>query len=371
MRGLRVWPMSEYSTDGGMRQRVVGSGLVALDVVVDGQGMRNAELYAGGTCGNVLAILGSFGSDVKLISRLQSDGRWEVVGGDLSRWGVELSDAQLEPGHPAPVIVQLNNMGCSASGEKGSGGHEFVFRCPECGGWFERFRPITLAAVERFVERHEADGVSEGVFFADRASAGIVRLAEFYRSRGFAVMFEPPSIGNESHFARMLKLADCIKYSSECLSNIGEQWDIEIPLEIMTLGANGLQVRCGSGEEKSWTRQEAVSLPDDRVVDTAGAGDWCTAGLLLAIGENPREWFRTAGLEEVVSALGIGQSLASWSCQFSGARGGMYAEGWQEMLEDHIPSVGSLSTHRGPQEALSSAGRVDEEKWSVICSCDL
>lgn len=66
------------------------------------------------------------------------------------------------------------------------------------------------------------------------------------------------------------------------------------------------------------------SIPVDLLKDTAGAGDWCTAGIIHMIGAMGAKGVHTLTLTEVRKAIRVGQAMASWACGFNGPRGGMY-----------------------------------------------
>ena len=57
--------------------------------------------------------------------------------------------------------------------------------------------------------------------------------------------------------------------------------------------------------------------------DAAGAGDWCTAGILSRLARGGLTGFRRISFEKLQDALRYGQALAAWNCGFEGARGGM------------------------------------------------
>ena len=60
--------------------------------------------------------------------------------------------------------------------------------------------------------------------------------------------------------------------------------------------------------------------------DTAGAGDWCTAGLILRLGDEPHRSLLAMASDDVSESLRYGQALAAWACRFEGPRAGMYQE---------------------------------------------
>jgi fructokinase len=165
------------------------------------------------------------------------------------------------------------------------------------------------------------------VFFFDRVSRGALVLAQAFASRGAAVVFEPSAVGNLALFREAWGLAHVVKYSHERLQELPP--DVEVsesaPLQIETLGSEGLRYRSrlAGCVTKAWQRLE--SLPAEEVKDTAGAGDWCTAGIvhkLLPTGAAGLTAVDDTGLREAVR---YGQALAAWNCGYEGARGGMYS----------------------------------------------
>jgi len=94
-------------------------------------------------------------------------------------------------------------------------------------------------------------------------------------------------------------------------------------LIIETHGSAGLRFlsRLG-GSSGRW--QVSESLPASKVVDTAGCGDWCTAGIIAMLGRHGLEEFLKTSSDRLLEALRFGQALAAWNCGFEGARGGMY-----------------------------------------------
>jgi hypothetical protein len=53
--------------------KVLGTGLIALDVVINTEFDRVPFFWAGGTCGNVMTILSSLGWDSYPVARLNGD----------------------------------------------------------------------------------------------------------------------------------------------------------------------------------------------------------------------------------------------------------------------------------------------------------
>ena len=96
------------------KPKILGTGLLALDVVVGADPNAPLRFWAGGTCGNVLAILAYLGWDAYPIARLNGDVASRRVRADLSHWGVHLDWTSCAPTSPTPIVVHImrvNRMG--------------------------------------------------------------------------------------------------------------------------------------------------------------------------------------------------------------------------------------------------------------------
>ena len=126
-------------------------------------------------------------------------------------------------------------------------------------------------------------------------------------------------------------IAHIVKYADHRLDNVRSVMSkgSAVLLEVQTLGHRGLKYRHRLGRGTSgWMHLNAI--PAQRLADTCGAGDWCTAGLIAKAAPGGKEGFRGAGARRVRAALRYGQALAAWNCGFEGARGGMYAVSQEE-----------------------------------------
>ena len=119
------------------RPMVVGTGLVALDIVFGPQTGELIGRWAGGTCGNVLTILSCLGWASYPVARLADDEQAEVLCQDLSSWGVHLDYVYQAASGSTPIIVQhIRRV------DRGEIIHKFSFKCPACGQQLPRFRPV-------------------------------------------------------------------------------------------------------------------------------------------------------------------------------------------------------------------------------------
>ncbi len=62
----------------------------------------------------------------------------------------------------------------------------------------------------------------------------------------------------------------------------------------------------------------------NKLVDSAGAGDWCSAGIIDKICRDGINGFLKKEESEIVKALNYGQILGSINCLFDGALGALY-----------------------------------------------
>jgi sugar/nucleoside kinase (ribokinase family) len=100
----------------------------------------------------------------------------------------------------------------------------------------------------------------------------------------------------------------------------------DILLIVQTMGSRGLRFsyRMRNNKISNWIN--LPSQPTSKIIDTVGAGDWCTTGLLFSLISRSRvcrTWFNK---DELIAALQFGQALAAISCSFIGAQGILYAD---------------------------------------------
>lgn len=293
------------------RPSVYGTGFLALDMVRSALRKTSISAYAGGTCGNVLAILAYLGWDAYPVARLNGDAASQRVRADLRSLGVKLDFAACKPVVSTPIVVQTIRR--TPSGAR----HRFAWTCPECGSTLPRFRAIPRSTVPRIVARM----LHPSVFFMDRVSRSSLDLARAAATRGALVYFEPSVIGDATLFKRALRLAHVVKYSSDRLRSWGPHAD-SVLLEIQTLGERGLMYRSQLGGHATW--MHLPSVPALKLIDACGAGDWCSAGIIARLGAAGLDGLFAADEAEIAEAMRYGQKLAAWNCGFEGARGGMY-----------------------------------------------
>lgn len=335
---------------------VIGTGLVALDVVIADTMKADPILCTGGTCGNVLTSLAYLGWNAYPIARLRSDAASKRIVEDLTLWGVKLDFVSVSDCGSTPVVVQ--HIRRNGNGERS---HKFSRRCPTCGNWLPWYKAVRAATVPDLAPRlPRAD-----VFYFDRTSRGAVTLAQNARKDGALVVFEPSSESDPALLADALTTAHVVKVASDRMSGNEAFRDAPSPLLLIeTLGAGGLRYAHAQGKKRVWKELPAFRVDDLR--DSAGAGDWCTAGIISVLGPLGPEGVERTSEATVEASLRRGQAMAAWTCHYDGARGGMYSatkKDFDQAIDDILKGK-SKREHKPPvsRRAPTSAS-------SAWCNC--
>ncbi|MCQ2117417.1 MAG: PfkB family carbohydrate kinase [Bacteroidales bacterium] len=288
---------------------IVGTGLISLDVLIWEGNQIPVSYYVGGTCGNVMMILSYMGWDAYPIARLDGTKDGVRVLDDMKKHHVHTDFVSTQDGK-TPVIVQRNLIN-----KDGIPTHKFESR-NNAGRFYLDFKSLTLPQAKAVIER--IDFVPK-VFFFDRVSPAILKLATTFKGKGSVIFFEPSSRGgNVILFNKCIEVADIVKFSEQRIKNIEQFKDYRGKVFIQTQGANGLSYRLDS----SWKHLDPVV--NEKVVDTAGAGDWTAAALINYLFKD-KVLFGICNLLEsdLETALKEAQKVGAESCSYEGARGMM------------------------------------------------
>lgn len=304
-----------------LRPSIVGTGLVALDIVVKSKSTDSPRFYSGGTCGNVLTALSYISWHAQPIARLAPGTATSRLLGDLRSQGVSTEFISTEKSGSTPTIIHR-----ITSGANGIPRHSFSWRCPLCGTHLPGYKPLLASAAVELTHAVE----KAQVFFFDRVSRGALLLAKAAADSGAVIVFEPSGVGDPKLFQEAWALSHFVKYSHERLRDIADL-DFSpaernhVLLEVETLGNEGLRYRSRLPQcpSKGWQRVGAFEPLVFK--DAGGAGDWCTAGIVDRLGRGGLKSFQRTSKGKLQEALNYGQALAAWNCGFEGARGGMYA----------------------------------------------
>lgn len=353
----RVFP----SDDGTICSRnksqpiVVGTGLVSLDVVfVDENGIE-PKYWAGGTCGNVLAILAHLGWQAYPVGILGQDEAGSLLVRDIKRFGVHTRLLERDGKRHTPIVVE--HIGRTL---KGVARHRFSWTCPNCGAQLPRYNTIPINRAMNLVKKLP----NPAVFFFDRISRGVLHIAKVCAASGALVVFEPASVKEARLFQEAINVSHIVKYSHQRMGHLRLPSYLPPLLEIETLGEAGLRYRLkGKSADASlqWIDMQAYTV--NSVIDTAGAGDWCTAGILHVLGKNGTQSFNDATEGDVIEALQFGQALAAFKCGYEGARGVMYTVSKKELERE----VERILTHEQPLTARENSETEFREVLKHLC----
>ena len=295
----------------------VGSGFVALDLILVGREQCHPSFtFAGGSCGNVLAILAFLGWDAVPVIRLKDDDEAAKLVADLERWSVNTRFVLKEPRGVTPVVVQR-----ILTSINGDPYHRFEWKSPTTGISLPRYRPLP----QQIALEASTQLPKPRAFYFDRVAKSALLLAQRAREHGALVFFEPSAVGDPQLFGQCLAVADIVKYSAERLQEPPRfPASAHARLEIQTLGMDGLRYRFHGFAKSIRGWQHRPALLTRNFKDAAGAGDWCSAGIIHSLARSRWIGFKELLVSRLELALRKGQVLAAVNCRYEGARGGMY-----------------------------------------------
>lgn len=331
--------------------QIVGTGLAALDLIVDSSRAGHYVAGGGGTCGNVLAALSVMGWGSTLVGAVRGSPAATIVEDDLRHAGVEVELLFSDEGSVVPVIVEHVTRNWLTR----RGRHWFSFNCPFCRQELPRFS----APADELLNTKTGRAAKADVFFTDRLSAAVVEMAVSAREHGAFVMYEPSTNTDQQWIDQMLAVAHVVKFSADYADALALK-PTSHSLWIETHGAKGL--RWKAADSKSWNVARAPVVT--RLVDSCGAGDWFSAGLLFSLFEFTSEP-RAATERQIENAIRHATLLAAWSCRFLGARGPLYDADASEAI-DVIARAAGVRIARRARERLSRP----EVSPSVCCHCE-
>lgn len=292
--------------------QVLTLGYVPLDLIVTSVDPLSLERAAGGTCGNVSIILSRLGFATTMLAEFGDDPRGEYLRRDLAGEGVDIAGLTIRKDRPTGAIVEIIE-------PKRHRTHRFAFRCPICKANLRRSNLVTRAKTREYLTSTE----QYSVLFLDRATAAVVEIVQNAVADNSFVFFEPNVIRSGSREELAAEQADIVKYAVPNSGTNRIEWNpsstSRTRVVIETFGTEGLRYRrrLKNAQWSQWKQMQSIRAAS--VADTAGAGDWCTAGIIhdLMTGPVSCRW----NGDKVDSAIIYGQSLAALSVSFTGPRG--------------------------------------------------
>jgi sugar/nucleoside kinase (ribokinase family) len=293
----------------------IGTGLLALDAVINTDSNIYPQLYAGGSCGNVLSILAFLGWNALPVARLADNKASRILECDLKHWDVDTSFIEHTSTGSTPIIIHR-----ILKDAQGKPKHKFEFKDPDNGNWLPQYKPLLAKNVSSLTSSLP----KPSVFYFDRATRASIELAKFYKNQNSLIFFEPSANSDLQLFEEALAIAHVVKFSSDRIKNYQSTYPTSNALlEIETLGTQGLRYRTDRANATEW-----VSLPSfhiSTVMDAAGAGDWTTAGFINYLFQGNNALLVEELFESPIDKyLSDAQALGALNCCYPGARGLMY-----------------------------------------------
>lgn len=326
----------------------IGSGLVALDVILNGSPTTLPKLSAGGSCGNVISILGFLGWQGYPVARLADNEASKELLQDLNRWHIHTNFLSIADEGSTPIIIHR-----ILKDKLGRPIHRFEFRDPATKTWLPQFKPITKDIAAKVLQ----ENIQADVFYFDRINPGTFDLIMELKGRGSIIFFEPSSIKDQKQFEKFLSVSDIVKFSHDRIPQYKDLYASSMCfLEIETLGADGLLYRYKESNHQGWHKIPGFSIP--YVQDAAGAGDWCTAGIIYALCANGKGRLLKASPQFIEDAMKLGQSFGAINCLYDGARGSMYFYDSETFLSTirkflHQKQISNADLRTDPQTDIS------------------
>lgn len=299
----------------------VGVGLVALDVILNGNPLTPPKLCAGGSCGNVMTILAFLGWQSAPVARLSTVPATAKLMDDLKLWKVHTNLISKKTDGSTPIIIHR-----ILKDKKGNPKHKFEFTVPGTNDYLPGFKPVLGKEVEHIIALQN----TAKVFYFDRLSRSSVDLAKHYHSMGALIVLEPTSLREQRLFEECIDIVHILKFSNDRVKNYAELYPkAKAMVEIETRGKLGLSYRFKN--EKAWLDIKAFEVGE--IIDSAGAGDWCTAGIIHTLGQQGNAGFAKISMNGIRDGLKTGQALGAINCLFDGARGAMYKLDRRELVK--------------------------------------
>lgn len=294
-----------------MTARILIAGEALTDIVVDADGARRE--HPGGSPLNVAVALSRLGHDAHLLTAIGDDARGDAIRAHLDESGVQLTPASVRPGRTSTAEAVLDAHGAAT----------YTFDLT--------WDPDTAELPETPDAVHTSS-------IAAVLEPGATTLSALLRSaRGSSTISYDPNArptlmgAPEDVRARIeenIALSDVVKasdedvawlYGTEDVEDVAASWrDLGPSLTVLTRGGDGAVAFSTSGRVQ-------VAPVQVEVVDTVGAGDTFSAGILDALaakgllGADRREMLAAIPSDDLATVLRRAAALSAITVSRAGA----------------------------------------------------
>ena len=294
-----------------MTARILIAGEALTDIVVDADGARRE--HPGGSPLNVAVALSRLGHDAHLLTAIGDDARGDAIRAHLDESGVQLTPASVRPGRTSTAEAVLDAHGAAT----------YTFDLiwdPDTAGLPEAPDAVHTSSIAAVLE------------------PGATTLSALLRSaRGSSTISYDPNArptlmgAPEDVRARIeenIALSDVVKasdedvawlYGTEDVEDVAASWrDLGPSLTVLTRGGDGAVAFSASGRVQ-------VAPVQVEVVDTVGAGDTFSAGILDALaakgllGADRREMLAAIPSDDLATVLRRAAALSAITVSRAGA----------------------------------------------------
>ncbi len=302
------------------KKRILGTGNFALDIIYqreypegfDTSKKRNPFVdkkiieEVGNTCGNVMCMLPYLGVETYPIGHFDESEQGLKITADLKRYGANTRFVKNSPDGGTTLMTCIHKL--DANGQ-----HIMSHRATAPNSHFPKRKQLRKDEVQGFVD---ALDFKPDAYFFDVSDAGPRELAKAMKEQGVLVYYEPEGNKEMNKFLKCVEVSDVIKFSGTNILDTAFVADYSDKLFIRTMGEAGMEFKL---RNQGW--KNIAPVPNDKVVDWEGAGDWTSSVFLAELCKMNKLNIAQLTEQDVRKVLETAAAFASKSVSYMGSKG--------------------------------------------------